>query len=351
VPGNPAQTGLWSPVLAWPTVTVHANVLPNGRVLTLEGADYGTQAWVWNPLSGAFTPVGLGDNVFCSGHTGLADGRVLVVGGHIANHVGLDAANLFDPATQTWTALPPMAYGRWYPTATMLGDGRVLVTSGETACDGCYAAIPEIYNPATNSWTSLTGASWGVPFYPHMFLLPDGRVLASSTFEYPVESRVLNVNNQTWTTIDPVPVDGGSAAMYLPGKIMKSGTSTTTNDPTRASDATAYVLDMTQPSPRWRAIAPMSYGRTYHNSTILPDGTVLVTGGGMTTDAGGTAAEASAALTPELWNPVNEQWTSLAPMREPRLYHSVALLLPDGRVVVSGGGRVVGQPSYDHPTA
>jgi len=80
----------------------------------------------------------------------------------------------------------------------------------------------------------------------------------------------------------------------------------------------------------------MTFARTYHNTTILPDGNVLVTGGGTSTDALGVA---TAVLPAEVWSPTTETWTTLAPMTAPRLYHSEALLLPDGRVMVSGGGR------------
>jgi hypothetical protein len=69
---------------------------------------------------------------------------------------------------------------------------------------------------------------------------------------------------------------------------------------------------------------------------MLPDGNVLVTGGGTT---GGPTDVANATLAAEMWSPVTETWTSLAAMNAPRLYHSEALLMPDGRVIVSGGGR------------
>jgi hypothetical protein len=83
----------------------------------------------------------------------------------------------------------------------------------------------------------------------------------------------------------------------------------------------------------------MAYARTYHTLTLLPDGTVLGTGGGPTTDAIGVN---SAILAAELWSPVTESWTTMASMQKPRLYHSNALLMPDARVLVLGGGRFNG---------
>jgi hypothetical protein len=178
-----------------------------------------------------------------------------------------------------------------------------------------------------------------------MFVLPDLvgdghiRVLAAATAEDLITTYVLDVNTQTWSTVDANPVDGGSSAMYLPGKVLKSGTSTDPDMPVFPSEATTYVLDMTEPSPAWRETSPMVFPRTYHTLTLLPDGTVLATGGGVTTDAVGVDGAVRHA---ELWSPVTETWTTMASMQKPRLYHSTALLLPDGRVVAMGGGRFNG---------
>jgi hypothetical protein len=229
---------------------------------------------------------------------------------------------------------------RWYPTTTTLPDGRVLVTAGEINCNGCVAVIPEIYNPQTNVWTQLSGASLDLPYYPHMFVLPDGRVLAAATAEDIISTQVLNVSTQTWSLVDPNPVDGGSSAMYLPGKVIKSGTSADPDLPIFPSAATTYVLDTTQPAPAWQETAPMAFPRTFHTLTLLPDGTVLVTGGGVTTDAIGVGS--NAVLSAELWSPVTKTWTTMASMQKPRLYHSTALLLPDGSILAAGGGRFNG---------
>ena len=132
--------------------------------------------------------------------------------------------------------------------------------------------------------------------------------------------------------------------MYLPGKVLKSGTSTDPDMPVFPSSATTYVLDMTQPLPAWRETASMAFPRTFHTLTLLPDGTVFVTGGGDTTDAVGVSGAISY---PELWSPASETWTTMASMQKPRLYHSIALLLPDGRVLAAGGGRFNG---VDEPT-
>jgi hypothetical protein len=239
-----------------------------------------------------------------------------------------------------------MSFARWYPTTTTLPDGRILVTAGEIGCnamppDGsfrpqCVAKIPEIYNAKTNSWMQLSGASLAIPYYPHMFVLPDGKVLNTSTAEGPVPARVLDVETQTWTVATPVVGDGGSAAMYEPGKVIKSGTSTNPDNPPVRANAKTYILDVIKPTPAWEPVEPMAFPRVYHYLTLLPDGKVLATGGGQDTDVFNLGA---AVLPAELWSPATKQWTTLAGMRTPRLYHSTALLLPDGKVLVAGGGR------------
>jgi hypothetical protein len=335
-PPPPSQVGQWAGPFVWPIVAVNMALLPTGRVLAWDGQADGFDARVWDPSTNSFAIVTESDNLFCSGAAGLPDGRIVVAGGHLGSHIGAQYVNVFDPVSQTWSNAPPMSFGRWYPTVTALPDGRMLVTGGETTCDGCEAVIPEVYNPATNSWTSLSGASLSVPYYPHMFVLPDGRVLNTSTAEAPVPTRALTIPTQTWTMVDASTPDGGSAVMYRPGKILKTGTSTNPDAATRPSAATAYLLDMTQGSPAWTQVSSMQFARTYHDLVLLPDGNVLVTDGGQTTSA---IDVSNAVLQAEMWSPATQQFSRLASMVAPRLYHSTTLLLPDGRVLVAGGGR------------
>jgi len=178
-------------------------------------------------------------------------------------------------------------------------------------------------------------------------VLPDGRVLVAGTTETTTSTRVLNLSTNTWTTVDSRNLSAYSSAMYLPGKIMKNGTSTD-SEGSGPSASTAYVLDMTQANPQWRQIASMSFARAYHVDTILPDGNVLVTGGGRTVVDYDTA---NAVFQAELWSPTTEGWTTLASMHAPRLYHGTAILLPDARVLVAGGGRSPGPDPRDQLNA
>jgi hypothetical protein len=271
-------------------------------------------------------------NLFCAGQAQLPDGRILVVGGY--DSIGAANANIFDPVTQTWSAVPNMAYRRWYPTATTLPDGRMLVTSGAQSCLTCLADLPEIFDPATGKFSTLTTARLAVPYYPFMFVLPDGGVVDAGANEQAVATSKLNLTSGAWATVDPIVRSGHSAAMYLPGKILKTGTAADSGTSGNAA-ATAFVIDMNQPSPSWRQVASMANPRAFQNTTILPDGTVLVTGGGTALDGYDVNKSVFAA---ELWSPTTETWRTLASASIPRLYHSTALLLPDGRVLSAGSG-------------
>ena len=127
--------------------------------------------------------------------------------------------------------------------------------------------------------------------------------------------------------------DYGSAVMYEPGKVLIVGGGGG-SDTGPAPTATAEVIDLNAATPTWRRVASMATGRRQHNATILPDGTVLVTGG---SNAPGFNNQAGAVHTAELWDPATETWTTLASSTQYRGYHSTALLLPDGRVLSSGG--------------
>jgi len=99
---------------------------------------------------------------------------------------------------------------------------------------------------------------------------------------------------------------------------------------------TCEIIDLNQPNPSWQSTGAMQYTRRHHNATILPDGTVLVTGG---TSGPGFNNNTGYVLPAEIWNPATGTWKKMANMVTPRLYHSTAALLPDGRVLVAGSGR------------
>ena len=343
-PNDPVLVGQWSSqVIDLPTVAVNLALLKSGKAIFWAG-DFATApnyGEVWDPTTNLITPApNPYSNIFCSANVALPDGRLLVAGGHDGQILGMDKATTFDPVTETWAPLPSMAYRRWYPTLTALADGRAIIMSGSENSESVFVEIPEIYDPVANTWTQLGNARLSVPQYPMMYLLPSGKLLQSGSTETPTATRVLDIPSQTWSVLDSRVLEGGSGVMYRPGLIMKSGSAS--NDgvtPTAVSAATTYVLDTTVASPAWRATTSMQFPRTFHNLTSLADGTVLVTSGSQRKSETNLSA---AVLPAELWSPDTETWTTMAPMRTPRIYHSTAVLLPDGRVAVSGSGNIAG---------
>jgi len=331
--GNLAVVGSWSAPVDIPTVAVNLTLLKNNTLLFYED---GSSPTTWDYVNNIFTSVPAPADLFCSGQTALADGRILMVGGYgqSSSNMGIANAEIFDPTTNAWTTVPKMAYPRWYPTATTLSDGRVLVTGGWKTTEHTNAGIPEIYDPVANTWTSLTNANNPFESYPFIYMLSDGRLVHVNGSEYPTVTDILNLTTQSWSVVDPNIKDGGSSAMYLPDKIMKAG-SASDSQGTGPSSNTTFVLDMTQSSPAWTQTPSMAYPRTFLNLTMLPDGTVLATGGETDKNGGNIS---NAVYPAELWSPATQTWTTMASMHTPREYHSTAVLLPDGRVVESGMG-------------
>ncbi|HET9644071.1 MAG TPA: hypothetical protein VFP68_12095, partial [Burkholderiaceae bacterium] len=296
-----ATVGEWSSPVNLPNVMQHAILLPGStRILYFEA---GTSARVLEPITQSITAVPAASNLFCAGHALLADGRPIVIGGDTESPsaAGLVDTNRFDPSTNTWTRLADMAYKRWYPTATRLSDGRILALSGSSdGCLSCFAQTPEVFDPAANAWTKLTGATANIPYYPFAYVLPDGRLVQVGASEQATTTQVLNIATQSWSTVDSRVIDAGSSTMYRPGLILKAGTASDGNTAVRPSSPNAYVLDMTAPAPSWQTTASMAYPRAFLNLTTLPDGTVLATGGETTAD--GTNAN-NAVKAAESWSP------------------------------------------------
>jgi hypothetical protein len=322
-----AIRGRWGPLITSPVVGIHVHLLPTGKVLFWGRAGV---AQLWDPTnqSAGFAPAAAPYTLFCAGHTFLPDGRLYVVGGHSVGTRGIPNTVLYDTTTGAWTMAGPMAQGRYYPTTTVLANGEVLAISGTDELQN-HVTTPEVGNGTT--WRRLTSASLdiGQPYYPAMFLAPNGKVFLAG---FPQTTRYLDVSGTgTWTTVgDRVVADRtmGSAVMYAPGKILYAGG----GDPPTSS---AEVIDLNQASPSWRSVPGMAFARRQLNATILADGQVLVTHG---TSGPGFNNVATPVRAAELWNPATESWSTMAEESRPRMYHSTALLLPSGRVLVSGSG-------------
>jgi galactose oxidase-like protein/Kelch motif protein len=327
VPEPAASRGEWDAPFAWPVVAVHVHLLPDGRVLSWGRIG---QPQIWNPAAGAFTPAPSPTDIFCAGHAFLADGRLFVAGGHISDNHGLPDANLFDPAGDSWTPVPPMAHGRWYPTATTLRDGRVLVMAGQDQ-DGLDVAEPEIWNGS--AWSRLPGASRVMPFYPRNFVAPNGLVFYAG--ELPQSAYLDPADEGTWTPVATSHYgrrDYGSAVMYAPGKVLIVGGSDPADGPPTAS---AETIDLAAGAPAWQSTGSMASPRRHLNATLLPDGRVVATGG---TSTGGFSDLGGATHAAEVWDPSTGEWSTWASAAVSRVYHSTTLLLPDGRLLHAGSG-------------
>src|SRR5439155_230474 len=133
-----------------------------------------------------------------AGRSMLPDGRVFIACGAMCHAVGAASGRIVTPRTQSWTSGGSMAVGRWYSTVTTLPDGRLLVVGGEVNCNECNALLPEVFNPATGTWTQLTGAPLDLPYYPHDFVLPDGRILVTGANRRAIPTYALDLATQTW---------------------------------------------------------------------------------------------------------------------------------------------------------
>jgi galactose oxidase len=365
--------GRWERAFPLPNVGIHGSVLPTGKVLMWGRRDrpddsldvHECTPFVWNPADGttASTPQpqradGTTVNLFCSSHCFLPDGRLLVAGGHQADNDGLSQACLYDAAANTWTPTAPMTtpageeVRRWYPTATTLADGMVLVLSGSfidpSRPPGLQVVVADLLQIwAEGTWRTISKDDGtplnfiGLPLYPRMHVAADGQVFMSGT-----NDRTLLVKTSTpgqWTEVafrimgnrDYCP-----AVMYDVGKVIYIGGGNDTD--THAPTAETEIIDLGANQPTWQKTGAMAFPRRQHNAVLLPDGTVLVLGG---TRGGGGPNIGFNDLTSgqpihiaELWNPDNGQWTSLTAESVDRCYHSTAMLLPDARVLSAGGG-------------
>jgi hypothetical protein len=345
--------GLWSQVYDWPQVAIHLHLLPDGKVLSFaddDDADYHrtgargsgfSKAYIVDipndgppppPEAATYVPNTTTD-VFCSGHAFMPDGRLLVTGGHIADDVGVQDTNIFDYRSKTWEKAAPMNAGRWYPTTTTLANGEML-TVGGTIDPETFNQLPQVWKVG-GGWRDLTGALRDVSGYSPMHLAPNGKVFESGI---DISTHYLDTTGLgAWEDVamhkHSTIRDYGSSVMYDDGKVLvMGGGGDETGEPTN----TAEIIDLNDAEPAWKWTDPMKFARRQINATIMADGKVLVTGG---TSSPGFNDATLAVLPAEMWDPKTGSWTTLASMKVARLYHSTAILLPDGRVLSAGGGR------------
>jgi hypothetical protein len=334
--GDPGTVGNWSPVIDAPVVPIFSALLPNGKILMWDSVgdapaeSYSThtftRAAVYDPVANTSKRVDVaGYNIFCAGFVQLANGNVFVAGGNLNSALaGIRQTHVFDWRTETWSRGPDMQDGRWYPSVASLPNDEALIIGGGPT-------VAEI-RTTQNTIRRLTGVTTSSSReYPFVQAIPDGRALLLG----PGTGMSLIDGEGTGTiaaagTRDATGRGYGSYAPYDIGRFLVAGGG--------APVSSATTVDTRTGTPVGTATGSMITKRRQHNLTVLADGSLLATGGQSTGGGGGLVDLNNAVFTAERWNPATGAWTELAAASVVRQYHSIALLLPDGRVLTGGGG-------------
>ena len=292
---------------------------------------------------------------FCSAQmVSPIGGDVVLFGGDIwdgtrTTHQGNQNSLTFNPDTPLLTRdSHDMWRPRWYATATSLPSGKIYIQGGRGGADR-----PELRNSdGTFTLLSSVDTSSLYYFYPRNFVAPDGRIfgVADRTMYHvnlAASSPTLTVAG-TMSSAGPTGVTS-SEAMYEPGKILRTGGGANWIGGTIDGKRTWAVIDIRGTMPvvqQSSASNPMPAGLHWHNATVIADGRVVVTGGSLKNNTV-TGANYSALI----WKPTagtrTGTWTKGAATssNKARLYHSIALLLPDATLLVAGGGAAGGAPN------
>ena len=356
VPGAMAQAnvqGRWGTLTnTMPINPIHMALLNNGELLIVAGSGncppttgcpsgppYGPSnnsgALLLNPFTGqVISQFSVSWDMFCNGMVLLQDGRALIDGGTLqyVPFYGLSQAAIFDPSTNTFTNTENTAHGRWYPTVLTLSDGRIMTFSGLDE-DGNTNATVEFYTVGSG-WSTPFGPFWTPDLYPRLHLLPNGDVFYSGG---QTRSKLFNPSTATWNT--DVATTNYSGTRHYGTSVLLPLTPGNNYDPkviimgggNPATDTTE-IIDMGASTPAWQYGPNMSEARVEMNGVILPNGKVLALGGSADDEDTSTAS-----LNADLYDPVSNTFSSAGANAYPRLYHSVALLLPNATVWLAGG--------------
>ena len=348
-------SGKWDAKVTWPFAFASAASLPDGRILawggnnptSFNGGAF-TYAAIRNPANNSITQINNNyHSMFCGIPVMLEDGRVFINGGDNGNGALNYQTSTFDFKTGAWTKIDNMKRNRWYPGSVALPDGKVFTGLGEAG-----DVYPEIWTPGLG-WSLMTGINFTTPilnftgyqknWLPYFHLAPNGLIFHSGP------TQQMNwINTSSSGSIADAGVANGwypkysASVMFEEGKILTTGGQA--DGVNLASTNQAMVLNLNGATATKTVITPMANARKFHNEIILPTGEVLVIGG---STQGVEFSDGGSVLAPELWNPTTQTWRTLASMSVPRNYHSVALLMPDGRVWSGGGGLCA--CAADHP--
>ena len=348
--------GEWGPVIAWPQIAISGANLPDGRVLTWSSTETNsfpsnrefTHASIFDPATGSFTSANSNfHDMFCAGISSLEDGTIVASGGNPDD----SRTSAFSPETLSWSPLANMNDRRWYGTNITMPNNRVFSTFAKTSGNRS-----ELYDPSANSWQRTPNASMqtlvneqnainaqasprntsNLEWFGHLALTPEGKVFHGGP-------------TPTWHLFDPVgggdnqslgqPIGDlarmyGNVATYDAGKVILIG-GFDKRSTTPVLNSNVLLVDLNGPAPVVTRGAPMTYARAFSNTVTLPTGEVLVVGGNTVARV---FSDEGSILPSELYNPATNTWRIVDSISIPRNYHSIALLMKDGRVLSAGGG-------------
>ena len=347
VGGADAQTkGVFGAPVTWPIIGLHVVLLPDGRVMSYGTDEQGQQGGqfvydVWDPTLGTDTtahtvlPNTTGTDIFCSGQSVIAaSGEVLITGGDLTINGERNFSNqqteIFHPQTNAITTAEPMLYARWYPTVVALPTGEMLVLGGRRG--QVRHRRPDPRGVHAGMWA---GGRCGAPRamrlseQSELVLSPRGRRAQRQGLRAGLRRQ--HVLSGPGRERHDHAADAANArrgpttcrrSCSLPARFFRC-----------AAQQKVIVVDLNGQQPVITPTANIDQLRFWSNATVLADGKVLVTGGSAVANQLTGVAYAA-----EIWDPATGQWTLGASAVKPRLYHSTALLLPDGSVLTAGGG-------------
>lgn len=369
---SPTSTngGVWGPMISLPIVPaagfvqrdsgkilLFASYRPNQFAGTTTGVTYTS---TYDPASGSVGQkivTNTGHDMFCPGMSLLFSGRAFITGGDDSSK-----ASVFDPGADSWSSAATMKIPRGYQSQTTLSNGNVFVIGGSWN-GGRGNKNGELFNPGTGAWTLLSGC----PVAPMLTADKEG-VYRSDNHGWLFSWKNAAVfqagpsKAMNWYTTsgnggrasagnrgDDVDSMNGNAVMYdaVNGKILTAGGATNYQDVDATKNAYVITINAVNAAASVKRVSNMAYQRAFANGVVLPNGKVFVTGGQTHPIP---FADTTSILIPEIWDPATEQWTQLAPHTVPRNYHSIALLMLDGRVFTAGGG-LCGFCSTNHADA
>ena len=269
----------------------------------------------------------------------LPDGRVLVIGTLSCNSgcVSGAAADLYDPASNTWAAAASPRLPRFNHVAALLPNGKVLVAAGYLT-PGVLTATAQLYDPATATWSS-TGSLTTPRQFHRSAILADGRVLVAGGLGMdgqggftPLRSaEVYDPSTGRWTPAGNMSVArwSHSVTTLADGRVLVMGGTSSAGD-TEPPLGSAEIYNPTTNS--WTRAADLLTARSEHRAALLPDGRILAAGGYGATDCLSTA---------ELYDPAADRWTATGAMTGPRIIFDLTLL-PSGMLLAAGGGSCSG---------